>query len=63
MSNDNEQLISEYKGPVIDVTIIAHYITSHYHSATQVAGQSAEWTVWMWYTKWYKVTTDSCQVK
>jgi hypothetical protein len=45
MSNDIEQLISEYKGPVIDVTTIAHHITSHYHSTTQVAGQSAEWTV------------------
>lgn len=41
-SNDNEQLISEHNGSLIDLTTIAHHFPlSFYHTG----GQSAEWTV------------------
>jgi len=44
MSNDNEQLISEHKRSLIDLTTAHHFPLSLCHTG----GQSAEWTVSMW---------------
>lgn len=42
MSNDNEQLISERKGSLIDLTTTAHHFPL---SLCHTGGQSAEWTL------------------